>query len=61
MKNKKLDRVFFRSWGLSEKAYKVYTNISFIFFVDTLGQYYFAECPQSTPLLIGNKEDLESF
>ena len=61
IEKQKLKRVFFRSWDLSEKAYKTYTQISFIFYQDTKGGYYVAECPQSEPIHIGDINDLESY
>lgn len=57
----KLERKFFREWELSEKAYQSYIDISFIFYLDADGIYYFAECPKSKIERIGDIKQLESF
>lgn len=61
MKRNKLKRAYLREWDLSEKAFESYSQLSFVFYQDSNGAYYVADCPQSEPVHIGDINDLENY
>lgn len=60
MKFEKFEKYEFCEWEISQKAYEVYSNSSFVFYKhkDT---YFVADNQNSEPYVIGSLIDVENF
>ena len=55
----KIERIYFTEEELGKELYNSYINMSPVFFQDTRGVYYYAECVKSDKHRIGTLEKVK--